>query len=105
MLLEESAKSTSPVAVNSPHFPAFAEFGGASYARRYELLGLKLVRERLYDAACLILSDSVSGLEGRYREPSEELRFDRFVVSLTARAIAYARLRRSGGTQESTPAQ
>jgi hypothetical protein len=56
MLLEEAPGSTAPVAVAEPHFHVFDEFRGASYAKRYEILCMKLVRERLYDAACLILS-------------------------------------------------
>jgi hypothetical protein len=88
-LLEESARSTSPVSVAEPHFPVFEEFRGASYAKRYELLCLKLVRERLYDAACLILSNKESGLKGKYREPISELNFQNFIASLIGRAVTY----------------
>ena len=64
---------------------------GASYAKRYELLLTKLVRARLYDAACLILSSRDAGLQGNYRETNSELGFHVFVTSLLARAIAVAR--------------
>ena len=37
ILLEKAPGSTSPVAVDEPHFPVFSEFRGASYAKRYEL--------------------------------------------------------------------
>jgi hypothetical protein len=37
MLLEEAPRSVTPVAVSEPHFPVFAEFRDASYAKRYEL--------------------------------------------------------------------
>ena len=94
MLLEEAKGSTRPVAVREPHFSVFEEFRGASYGRRYELLCQRLVRERLYDAATLILSDRVSGLKGGYKEPSEELSVRNFIRSLTATAIAYAKSRR-----------
>ena len=53
-----------------------------------------LVRERLYDAACLILSNKERGPVGYYREPSAELGFPNFVASLTGRATGYARLRK-----------
>jgi hypothetical protein len=49
---------------------------------------VRLIRERLYDGACLILSDSTTGLQGIYREPSIELCFNNFATALTARAIA-----------------
>lgn len=93
MLLEEVPRSTSPVAVSEPHFKVFEEFRGASYAKRYELFCLKLVRERLYDSACFLLSDKVGGSKGLFREPAPELNFGNFVASLTGRAIAYSRSR------------
>ena len=51
MLLEDATGSTRPVSVTEPHFPVFEEFRDASYAKRYEILPTKMVRERLYDAA------------------------------------------------------
>ena len=93
MLLEETARSMSPVAVREPHFSVFEEFRAASYAKRYEILLTKLVRERLYDASCLLLSDREGGLTGRYREPSSELGIGPFVASLLGRAIAFSKMR------------
>lgn len=95
MLLEAATGSLRPVRSAEPHFPVFPEFRDASYAKRYELTLLKLLREGLYDAACLILSDRAAGLKGRYQEPSEELRFSRFAASLIGRAATYAALRGS----------
>jgi len=94
MLLEESPGSTRPIAVAEPHFPVFDEFRNASYAMRYEILLTKLVRERLYDAASLILSPSTAGRTGAFSEPCRELSFASFAESLLARAIAYSRTRR-----------
>jgi hypothetical protein len=91
MLLEESPLSTRPVKAVEPHFKVFPEFKGASYAKRYELLLTKLVRERLYDSACLLLSETKTGLRGKYNEPVEELNFRKFVTSLLSRAIAIVR--------------
>ncbi len=93
LLLEDAPGSTRPIKVTEPHFSVFEEFRGASYEKRYQLLCLKLVRERLYDSACLILSDREEGLKGGYREPLPELSFRSFVASLTAQAIAHARFR------------
>jgi hypothetical protein len=93
MLLEDAAGSTRPISVAEPHFPVFEEFRDASYAKRYEILLTKMVRERLYDAASLILSPSSAGRTGAFSEPCPELRFANFAESLVARAIAYSRTR------------
>ncbi|WP_447974087.1 PaeR7I family type II restriction endonuclease [Nitrospira sp. Kam-Ns4a] len=93
MLLEEAPGSMRPIAVAQPHFPVFDEFRDASYAKRYEILLTKMVRERLYDAASLILSPSEAGRNGAFSEPCRELRFANFAESLVARAIAYSRTR------------
>lgn len=90
MLLEEAPRSTRPVRAREPHFKAFPEFVDASYAKRYEILLTKLVRERLYDAACLLLSNAEDGLRGDYKEPSPELSFQNFVSSLMAKAVTIA---------------
>jgi hypothetical protein len=90
MLLEESKDTLRPVRTKVPHFKVFEEFQNASYAKRYEILLTKLVRERLYDASCLILSDRARATEGHYREPSEELSFYNLAVSLVAKAISTA---------------
>jgi hypothetical protein len=97
MLLEEALESTNPVKVSEPHFKVFEEFRDSSYAKRYELFCQKLVRERLYDAACFLLSDRRGGMRGRYQEPSVELGFENFAASLTGRTSAYAKLRSSKG--------
>ncbi len=94
MLLEEVPGSTSPIRAREPHFKVFPEFRNASYAQRYEILLTKLVRARLYDAACLLLSDPKNGQAGKYREPSEELSFVNFMSALLAKAIAISRIGR-----------
>ncbi len=94
MLLEDAAGSTRPVSVAEPHFPVFEEFRNSSYVKRYETLLLKMVRERLYDAACLILSPADAGRGGAFSEPCRELAFANFAESLLARAIAYSKTRK-----------
>jgi hypothetical protein len=91
MLLEEAPKSVSPVRAREPHFKVFPEFKEASYAKRYEILLTKLVRERLYDSACFLMSNATDGPKGRYKEPAPELSFQNFVESLMAKAIAVAK--------------
>lgn len=91
MLLQESPGSISPVRAREPHFKVFPEFKAASYAKRYEILLTKLVRERLYDSACFLMSNAADGLKGGYKEPAPELCFQNFIESLMAKAIAVAK--------------
>lgn len=93
MLLEDEPRSTSPVSVQEPHFKVFDEFREVSYAKRYQLFCERLIRERLYDATCFLMSDRQGGLKGKYSEPAEELSFRNFSISLTGRATAFARQR------------
>jgi len=93
MLLEDTPESTAPVSVKEPHFGVFEEFKNISYAKRYELFCERLMRECLYDGACLILSDRTGGIEGKFIEPNPDFSFARFATSLIARAMAYAKLR------------
>jgi len=95
MLLEEAPGSTHPVKAQEPHFKVFPEFKSASYAKRYEILLTKLVRERLYDSACFLLSNSKRGPRGYYREPAPELSFENFFTSLLARAITASKIKNS----------
>jgi hypothetical protein len=91
MLLEDCERSRTPVKVIEPHFQVFREFHGASYRDRYKILIEKLLRERLYDGACFLLSASSSGVAGDYIEPHPELTFSKFIAPLLAhvsRAIA-----------------
>ncbi len=82
MLLEECAKSTSPVSVSEPHFKVFPEFVNASYAQRYEILLRKLVAEKLYDGVGFVTSRSDDGAQGVYAEPNSDLTIRRFLSSL-----------------------
>lgn len=91
MLLEDAPAALTPVRVKEPHFRVFPEFRSASYVMRYEMLLTKLVRTRLYDAACLILSSRDSGSTGGYRETNSELAFRTFLTSLLGRILATAR--------------
>jgi hypothetical protein len=91
MLLEDAPGSTHPVKTREPHFRVFPEFSNSSYEIRYRVLLEKLVRARLYDAACFLLSGAQAGRKGSFREPCEELSFERFVASLLGRVLALAR--------------
>lgn len=89
LMLEDCKASQAPVRVYEPHFKVFPEFIDASYARRYELFCRKLVRERHYNAASLVLSRRDNGLQGAYSEPASDLTFQVFVNSMVAHVVAY----------------
>ena len=82
MLLEDCDRSRSPVKVIEPHFRVFSEFRGASYRECYAILIEKLLRDRLYDGACFLLSSAASAVTGDYVEPHAELTFPKFVTPL-----------------------
>ncbi len=88
MLLEDCQASRRPISVQEPHFKIFPEFRDASYAKRYEILLQKLVRDQLYDASALLLSPKDTADTGGYREPNPELSFANLATSLVGRAVA-----------------
>jgi hypothetical protein len=89
-ILEDCEASRRSVKVDEPQFPVFPEFRDASYARRAEILLTKLLRERLYDGVCLLLTGKEQGLKGRFHSPTPELSFKHFAAGLAAHAIAYS---------------
>jgi hypothetical protein len=93
MMLEDVPRVHASIRVNEPHFNVFDEFRGASYAKRYELLILRLLRERLYDGACFLMSNSKDGIKGNYREPVPEINFLKFAMSLIAHASAHIKMK------------
>jgi len=97
ILLEHAPASSSPVKVDEPHFAVFPEFEGASYAKRYEQLCVKLVRERLYDSVCLLLSDRKGGKQGDFREPLGEISFTSFAASLMGKVEAHTKVQQMRG--------
>lgn len=92
-MLEEDPKSVRPTkeVVLSP-FDVDKQFQRRSYAKRYELVCERLVRERLYDAACFFTSDASLGAKGTFSQPNPELDIRNFAISLHARAAAFANL-------------
>jgi hypothetical protein len=90
-ILEDCPKSRAPVRVKEPHFKTFPEFQNASYAQRYEIFLTKLLRERLYDGAALLLTTRAGGMKGEFSSPSKELSFATFAAGLSGHAIAYAK--------------
>lgn len=94
-MLEETPVSLRPTQrLELSPFKVDEAFQTRSYARRYELVCERLLRERLYDAACFFTSNSEDGKQGRYNEPNSELSIEKFAISLYARATAFAKLSR-----------
>ncbi len=89
MLLEDAADSRAPKRERTLGFPIFPEFQGASYAERYSILCKKMVLERLYDGACIILSARDSKA-GAYSEVSEMTGLGSFVASFAGHIAAEA---------------
>jgi len=83
-LLEDCQASTRPIQkLDAPHFPVFKEFVGASYAKRYELLCRRLIRERHYSGACFLMTDRTRSLRAaNYSEPAPDLTADVFLNQL-----------------------
>lgn len=88
MLLEDCRQSRSAVKVFEPHFAVFPEFKQASYSQRYAILLEKLLRDRVYDSACFLMSTAADGKIGRYEEPHPELTFAKFATPLLAQVAA-----------------
>lgn len=90
MLVEDCPKSRTPVRGQPAHFLLAKEFEGASYAKRYDVLCKRLVQERLYTAATVILSPRNQGASGKYAELSDMTGLATFVTSLAGHVAAEA---------------
>ncbi|MEU0793832.1 PaeR7I family type II restriction endonuclease [Amycolatopsis sp. NPDC005961] len=85
-LFEHTTGSTKPVGDHGrPLYRTDPAFDNSSYTKRYQLLFQRLVRERLYDAACFI--SSVGG-EGIYDEPMPEVSTRNLTAAIAGR-VAY----------------
>lgn len=94
MLLEDSPKAHATVGVDEPHYAALPEFHGASYARRYQLLCERLMKEQLYSSAALVLSEKAEGTRtGAHRELSPATSHRALFTEFAARAAAAAAAR------------
>lgn len=90
MLLEDCDKSRSPVKETCHNFPIFPEFRGASYAERYNLLCKKLMQEKLYSSASLLLSSRAAGKTGEHVDLSELTSIRSFFAGFAARVAVEA---------------
>lgn len=77
LLVEESPGSRSPVKLAKSLFAPMPIFQQTSYIQRYGILCQRLVLERNYNAASLLVTPR--GTEGHYAEPFSGLGFSEFV--------------------------
>ncbi|MEX2132047.1 MAG: PaeR7I family type II restriction endonuclease [Pseudohongiellaceae bacterium] len=94
-MLQDSPDSSEPTKrVNLQPYSVDEIFQELSYAKRYEEVCLRLVRERMYDSACFFTSSAVGGAKGKFKQPNPELAIRNFAISLHARASAFAHVKR-----------
>jgi len=86
-LLEDCPAVHSKKKSREPYFQVDPEFREASYAKRYELLCRRLVLDRLYRGACLILATNEA--RTRILQPAEDLSFRRFVAALRGHVVTF----------------
>ncbi len=85
-LLEDCEETRRPLDPRSKHYPVQHEFKDASYAKRYELLLRRMVAERHYSAACLLLSEpDQASAKQNYTEPAPDLSVAGFLDGLLRR--------------------
>ena len=90
-LLEDCPQVHKPVKMKQPHFVVDPAFVDASYRRRYELLCRRLVRERLYDAACFAVATNANPT--RESHPADDLTFKNFAIALQERVRTFLKTR------------
>lgn len=88
MVVERAAGSLSAVRdQGTPIYPTDKRFDNTSYTDRYSILFERLVRERLYDAACLISTEPGQGI---HSEPLSEVSTRNLTAAIAGR-VAYIR--------------
>ena len=86
MLLEDNEAFNAPVQARRPVWTPDRAFDDSSYAKRYEVFFERMVRERLLDAACLVMGDKGTG-EARF--PSDTLSFQAFAAAIHGRCLQF----------------
>lgn len=88
LLVEEAPGSTEPVKLSKAVFEPMSIFNDTSYVDRYGILCQRLILERNYTAASLIVSPRAR--DGRYAEPVPELGMSQFLKSLYGHLVGAA---------------
>lgn len=90
MLFEDAPGSRRAVRTCAPHYAVSKEFVGASYAERYNIMCRKLMQEKLYKSASILLTPRMAIDTGDYEELDEMTGFRNFVVQLPGHVAAEA---------------
>jgi len=86
MLIEDNAAFHSVVKANRPVWAPDPAFADATYAQRYEIFFDRMVRERLLDAACLVLGSKVTGSPSF---PNQAMSFQSFAAAIHGRCLQF----------------
>ncbi|WP_419841711.1 PaeR7I family type II restriction endonuclease [Candidatus Poriferisodalis sp.] len=86
MFLEDNVSFTTAVSCRSAVWETDPVFEAASYADRYVIFFERMVRERLLDAACVVLADRQSAAT---RFPSISLSFQAFAAAIHGRCLQF----------------
>jgi hypothetical protein len=86
-LLEDCPRVKMPVRNKEPYFKVDPVFNNASYSKRYELLCQRLVLERVYSSACLLMATNSS--HTTITQPADDLSFRRFVAGLRGHVTTF----------------
>ena len=86
-LLQDCDRVKTPVRNKEPYFNVDPVFDAASYSKRYELLCRRLVLERVYSAACLVMATNAK--KTKITQPAEDLSFQRFVAALRGHVVTF----------------
>jgi hypothetical protein len=86
-LLEDCDSVKTPVRNKEPYFKVDPAFDKASYSKRYELLCRRLVLERVYNSACLVMA--TNSPQTTVTEPADDLNFRRFVAALRGHVVTF----------------
>lgn len=90
MLVEDAPGSRRPIRDRSQHFPVRAEFQGASYIERYNLLCKKLVQEQLYTTTAVLASPQTAIKTGNFSDVSDMTSLKTFVTTFAGHIAAEA---------------
>ncbi len=86
MLLEDNDAFNAPVQARRPVWTPDPAFDESSYATRYEVFFERMVRERLLDAACLVMGNKGTGTVSF---PSASLSFQAFAAAIHGRCLQF----------------
>lgn len=86
ILVEDHEKSRNPPkqAPKSIHFPKYPEFEKASYQERMRILCERMMQERLYTSAAVMVSPAKAKRTGEYADLSAETSFEKLMEKLVA---------------------